>query len=80
MKARKSKRTWFGVVGGSPSKGIPPISLSNVILEKLDKKIEELLKEVVGEPFDVCVDCGRGTLSVDVKKNFVQCFFFLCEM
>jgi hypothetical protein len=40
---------WFGVVGGNPSKEIPPISLSNVVLEeKLDKKIEELLKEVVG--------------------------------
>jgi hypothetical protein len=64
-------------VGGSPSKGIPPISLSNVVLEdKLDKKIEELLKEVVGEPFDVCVDCGMGTLSVDVKKKLCTMFFF----
>jgi hypothetical protein len=69
-------------VGGNPSKGIPFISLSDVVLEeKLDKKIEELLKEVVGEPFDVCVDCGMGgALSVDVKKNFVQCFFSFHEM
>jgi len=52
------------VVGGNPSKGIPFISLSDVVLEeKLDKKIEELLKEVVGEPFDVCVDCGMGGLE-----------------